>query len=635
MRAVPKRKNLPPVRRACAFLLTFALSASAAAPPSAPDLAELSLEQLSNIVVTSASRHEEKLIDAPASIYVITAEDIRRSGATSIPEALRLAPNLQVARADNNQYAISARGFNNVLADKMLVLIDGRTVYSPLFSGVFWEAQDTMMADIERIEVISGPAATLWGANGVNGVISIRTFPASRTTGGIAELVGGNRENGVEARFGAAAGDHGDYRVYAKYFDRGHLDLQTGPAIRDGSRRAATGFRTDWSRGEDQATFQGDAYWGDIDQLPAARSISGGNLLGRWRRDLGSGSDLTLQAYYDRTDRDHPGQFKEALDTGDIELQHAFIPASGHRLIWGGGYRLARDRVENTASQAFIPPSRALHWGNVFAQDEIALAPSLELTLGAKVETNVYTGSEWLPNVRFAWRPGPDDLVWGALSRAVRAPSRIDRDVFFPGAPPFLLVGNDTFASEIAKVAELGYRTQLSAGISLSATVYHQSYPNLRSIEPTSAGLVFANGIEEDSTGIEAWGSWRVTPAWRLTGGFTAISRNRRVIPGHVDLGGLAALGDDPRDTAMLRSAWDLPHGIELDVAARHSASLPGGPTPAYTVYDGRIGWRLTPRADLALIVQNLFDKDYAEWGAPANRARLRRDAFAKLTWKF
>src|SRR5690242_4125888 len=272
MRPARNKKSLPRrvVALAAAALWPLVAHAIAPTPAATPDITELSLEQLTNVVVTSVSRREERLVDAPASIFVISAEDIRRSGATSLPEALRLAPNLQVARADNNQYAISARGYNNVLANKMLVLIDGRTVYTPLFSGVFWEAQDTMIADIERIEVISGPAATLWGANGVNGVINIRTFSASRTQGAYVAGVAGNRETGAEARYGARAGG-GAWRMYAKYFDRDHLDLTTGGPIRDESRRAATGFRTDWESGIDASTVQGDAYWGDIDQAPADR----------------------------------------------------------------------------------------------------------------------------------------------------------------------------------------------------------------------------------------------------------------------------------------------------------------------------------------------------------------------------
>ena len=602
----------------------------------APDLAELTLEQLASITVTSASRREERLIEAPASIFVINAEDIRRSGATSIPEVLRLAPNLHVARADNNQYAISARGFNNTLANKMLVLIDGRTVYTPLFSGVFWEAQDTLLDDIERIEVISGPAATLWGANGVNGVISITTLPASRTHGGLFKAYGGTREAGVGARIGGALGGDGHYRLYAKYVDRDNLELATGAPIRDASKRAITGFRADWKRSGGGVTVQGDAYWGDIDQAPQPRSISGGNLLARWSHQLAPDSHIRLQAYYDHTDREHPGTFKEALDTFDVDIQHSFYPTRAHHVVWGGGYRHSRDRVDNSAANAFIPADRTLRWANLFAQDEIALRPDLQLTLGLKVETNIYTGTEWLPNVRLGWHPTADQLVWGALSRAVRAPSRIDRDLFIPGVPPHLLVANETFESEVARVVELGYRAQLSAELSLSATVFHHDYPNLRSVDLSPAlQPAFANTIEGKTSGVEAWASYRVTPKWRLSGGLVEIHHRRSVIPGQRDLGGLASLGTDPKRTALLRSTWDFSPRHGLDLALRHVGELGAGVVPAYTVLDARLGWRPRPGLEISFVVNNAFDRDYSEWGAaPGSRAVLERSFLVRAVWR-
>jgi iron complex outermembrane receptor protein len=617
-----------------ALLAAAPLAHAATILAQAPDIAELSLEQLASITVTTASRRAEALVDAPASIYVITAEDIRRSGANSIPELLRLAPNLQVARADNSQYAISARGFNNVLANKMLVLIDGRTVYTPLFSGVFWEAQDTFLEDIERIEVISGPAATLWGANGVNGVINIITRSSARTKGTLVAGVGGTRESGIGARFGADAFADGTYRVYAKYTDRDHFNLTSGAAIRDASRMLASGLRADWERAGQTFTLQGDGYSGDVDQAPAARSISGGNLLGRWTRSLEAGSGLQLQAYYDRTNRDHPGTFKEALDTFDVELQHTIGAIPGHRLIWGAGYRLSRDRVQNSVSQAFVPADRTLRWGNVFAQDEIALLERLELTLGLKLETNIYTGTEYLPNARLAWHPSPQHLVWAAYSRAVRAPSRIDRDVFFPGVPPFLLVSNTTFESEIARIVEVGYRAHPAPALSFSATAFHHDYPNLRSVGLSPAGPVFANGIEGRVQGVEAWGVYQATPAWRLTGGLVTIHERLRVAPGKVDFGGLASLGNDPNHIALLRSAWDITSRHQLDLALRHAGALKNPVVPSYTVLDARFGWRVTEGLELSLAVQNAFNRDYSEWGVPNNRAMVERAVFLKAVLK-
>src|SRR5688572_28073957 len=297
-----QKKNLPTTALLAAAVAFSALGADAATKIAAADLADLDLEQLTRISVTSVSRRAEPLIEAAASLYVITQDDIRRSGATSIPEALRLAPNLHDARADTNQYAITARGFNNTLANKMLVLIDGRTVYTPLFSGVFWESQDVVLADIERIEVISGPGATLWGANAVNGVINITTFPAGRTQGQHAYVGGGNLEQGAEIRHGGGLGGDGRFRVYAKYFERDARMTADGVDVGDNSQVFSGGGRADWGSGADAFTVQGDAYRGEVERSPE-RDFSGQNIVGRWTRTLAGGSTLRAQAYYDRTRR--------------------------------------------------------------------------------------------------------------------------------------------------------------------------------------------------------------------------------------------------------------------------------------------------------------------------------------------
>jgi iron complex outermembrane receptor protein len=497
------------------------------------DLADLSLEQLSNITVTSVSRREERVVAAPASIFVITAEDIRRSGANSIPEALRLAPNLQVARIDASQYGVSARGQNTTTTNKMLVLIDGRTVYTPLYSGVFWDAQDVMLEDVERIEVISGPAATLWGSNGVNGVINITTLSAGRTQGSLFSGTAGDMEKGVAARHGGTLGGDGRYRFYAKYFDRDSHDLASGASLRDDATMAQAGFRMDWERPAGSTTFQGDVYSGDIGNLGGARDVSGMNILGRWQHKLGEDSSLRLQAYYDRTERDQPNVFGEKLDQLDIDFQHISKPIRGHLLVWGGGYRQARDDIRNSATVAFIPAKKTLRWSNVFAQDEIAIANNLSLTLGLKAEDDPYTGYEWLPNARIGWQPATDQLLWSALSRAVRAPSRIDRELFSPAAPPYVaLAGGPNFQSEIANVLEIGYRAQVSATASFSVTAFHHRFPNLRNIESSPAGPVIANGVEGRTTGVEGWGTYRVSSAWRLFGGFLVLNQSLKVKPG-------------------------------------------------------------------------------------------------------
>lgn len=591
-------------------------------------LPDLSLEQLANITVTSASRRVESLVEAPASLYVITADDIRRSGALTIPEALRLAPNLHVARADANQYVVAARGFSDILTNKLLVLIDGRAVYTPLFSGVFWEAQDTFLPDVDRIEVISGPGATLWGANAVNGVINVITKKASSTPGTYLRAVAGTQDAIAGFRHGGPLGADGAFRVHLKYLERDGFDAATGP-IGDDSRQWSGGFRADWGRGPQEITLQGDAYRGEVDAGPM-REFSGASLRARFARQLERGSQFYVQAYYDRTYRRHEASFEETLDTVDLEMQHSTRPHERHLLVWGGGYRASRDDVTNSAAQAFTPEDRRLHWANAFVQDEIALAPGLSATLGLKVERNPFTGSEWLPNVRMSWLPSRSSLVWGALSRAVRAPSRIDREVNFPGVAPFLLNASGTFDSETANVAELGYRTQASERVSFAATLYHHDYPNLRSVGPANGVAAFRNDIEGRVSGIESWGTWRVNPRWRFTGGFVLQEFERKVKPGAVDLGGATLLGNSPERMATLRASWSPVPSVDLDVSARHVGKLQAV-VPAYSTADLRAAWRPIPNLEISGVVRNAFDREHFEW---QNRGIAERSFLIHLRWQ-
>jgi iron complex outermembrane receptor protein len=627
-----------PAGRRTRVLLLAALCAAAegrGANLETRDLTELSLEQLSSIIVTSVSRRQERLADAPASVFVITADDIRRAGATSIPEALRLAPTLDVARADANQYAISARGFNDVLANKMLVLIDGRTVYTPLFSGVFWEAQDVLMEDVERIEVISGPGATLWGANAVNGVINVITRSAKDTQGTLVSAGIGNTQGGAAARHGGALGRDGSYRVYAKYEDLAASNLANGQDVRDASKRYQAGFRTDLAHGVDAFTLQGDAYHGEIDQSPAPRHIDGGNVLGRWTRSFDADRALTAQAYFDFTRRDHPQSFHEDLSTLDAEVQYAFAPHPAHRVLVGAGLREAWDSVTNSASQAFLPADRSLHWAHVFAQDEIALASTVTLTLGAKLETNVYTGSEVLPNARIAWRIAHDRLLWAALSRAVRAPSRIDRDFYVPGNPPFVITGNDTFRSEIADVAEVGYRSQPNERLSYSLTVFHERYDRLRSYEPVPPNPTWGNLAEGRNTGVEGWATVRIAPSWRIIAGGVAMHERLDLKPDSHDPGlGIPSLGNDPSAWWSVRSSLDVTARHELDVVLRHVGARPNPAVPAYTTLDLRVGWKVRPGLELSVVGQNLADGSHAEWGVAGNRVEFGPSVFLKVLWQ-
>lgn len=621
-------------------LLTAVLTAPGAhaVDPPSREFADLSLEELSSIDVTSVSKKSERLSDAAASIFVITGEDIRRAGVTSLPEALRLAPNLQVSRVDASDYAISARGFNSTAGNKLLVLIDGRSVYTPLFSGVFWDVQDVLLEDVERIEVISGPGATLWGANAVNGVINVITRSARDTQGGFVAPGAGNLEAGAAARYGAELDSGGHLRVYGKYFDRQNTERANGSEVRDDWDKGQVGFRADWGGGSDSFTLQGDAYDGKLEQESQNTvDIAGMNLLARWSRTFADGSSLRLQGYYDRTERDIPGSFAEDLDILDVEFQHSIRPLVGHEVVWGGGYRYANDSVENRGI-SFIPAERSLRWANLFVQDGIALRDNLQLTLGAKVEHNVYTGYEFLPSARIAWKPAPERLIWSAASRAVRAPSRIDRDFFVPANPPSpQIAGGPDFRSEVSNTFELGYRAQPTSTISYSVTAFHSIHDHIRSVEQAAVGFVIDNKIEGKTSGVEAWGSYQAARAWRLSGGVVLLRQRLELKPDSTSISpfGVRTEGNDPKHRWMLRSLYELTERHELDIIVRHVGELPDPVVPAYTAVDARFGWKANRNLELSLTLQNIFDPSHPEFGAPATRSELERSAYGKLLWRF
>jgi iron complex outermembrane receptor protein len=624
------------------FSALFCLHGHAATPPTR-DLADLSLEELANIEVTSVSKSAEPLADAPASIFVITNDDIRRAGVRTLAEALRLAPNLQVARTSANSYAISARGFNNSIGNKLLVLIDGRTVYTPLFSGVFWDQQDVMLEDVERIEVISGPGATLWGANAVNGVINVITRSSRDTQGALAAVGAGNLDQGVALRYGGKLGEDGTVRIYGKGRDLQNTKRADGSAVPDGWDNGQVGFRADWNGSRRSFTVQGDAYRGRSEDRPLGGPIevSGANLLARWNERFSSGSDIRLQAYYDRSERQDRIGFQGDVDTFDIDFQHG-IPLGRHKLLWGAGYRRAHDNVPDTIPTPFVirfvPSSRTLDWQNVFAQDEIRLTDSLDFTVGLKLESNDYTGWETLPSARLAWKPSRNRLVWGAVSRAVRAPARLDRDFFlvFPPLNFSFINGGPNFVSEIANVYEIGYRAQPSPALSYSITGFHTRYDRLRSGMPAPA--VIENRIEGFSNGVEAWATFQATRTWRLSGGLSTLHQHLGLEQGSRDPTGPIALGNDPDHQWMLRSSWNIASNQELDVIARRVGSVPlqapAPPVPAYTAVDLRWGWKVSREVELSLTLQNLFDPEHPEFNAAPGRSEFERGAFLKLLWR-
>lgn len=616
-------------------------------------LTELSLEELGDIEVTSVSRRAERLSEAPASVFVITAEDIRRSGATSLPEALRLAPSLHVARLSASYHAVGSRGFNSNTANKLLVLIDGRSVYTPLFGGVFWDAQQLPMQEVERIEVISGPAGTLWGVNAVNGVINVITRSAAQAPQG-AELAleAGNRERGFMLRQGVTLGDARarPLQLWARHVRYEGTRTAAGEAAGDTGTLAQLGARSDWESGRDRAMVQAQLYRGRREPpIPGAVEIpgtpievgrtlyDGGHLLARWERQLGDGSTLSAQGYWDHTER-HLG-FRETLDTLDLQLQHALRPSARQAVVWGLQLRQDRDRM--VEGRAVVLPEREHRFSySLFAQDELTLREGLRLTLGARAEHNGYTGMELLPSARLAWRAAPGQLVWGALSRTVRSPTRLDRGLLNPGLPPSAeapggiptVRGSPDFRSEVARVAELGWRGQPWGGTSASATVFHADYERLRSLELRGPELVFGNGLEGSVSGLELWGSWQARPGWRLHGGFSRLWQNLRVRPGSLDVGSVARTeGANPARQWILRSQLDLPRRAEFDLMLRGVSALADPAVPAYVALDLRLGWRPNPRVEWSLLLQNALDRGHGEFGNVRTRTEVGRAAYLQL----
>jgi iron complex outermembrane receptor protein len=549
-------------------------------------------------------------------VFVISGEDIRRSGARTIPEALRLAPNLEVARSGASGYAITARGFNQSLANKLLVLIDGRTVYTPLFAGVFWEAQDVLLEDIDRIEVISGPGGTLWGTNAVNGVINILTKNAARTQNVLVTTGAGQEAAEIAARYGGST-QGAFYRAYAKADRVENTWLSNGRALPDGSRRKQAGFRTDWAKGTDQFTVQGDSYQ---DKGEQPQVLDGLNLLGRWSRTLSNEGSLMVQAYYDQTSRE-----QQVLKTVDVEASHT-RRLGPHLLLMGAGLRQYRDRIENSAALAVIPAEKNLTTAQVFLQDEITLRSELTLSAGLKLERNDYTGTEPLPSVRLGWGVSERHFAWAAWSRAVRSPSRFDRELFLPGTSPYLLAGGPNFESEVSNVYEVGYRGQPSPVVSWSATAFYDDYRNLRSVSPAAGAAQVTNNRSAYTAGIEGWGTFRVLETWRLQAGYTRLHTRLGLEPGTVDLQPLSNIASDPEQWWTLRSSHDLGANWEFDLMIRHVGTIENRGVPAYTATDARAGWRVASNVELSLLLRNLFDRRHIEWGPGS--AEFRRTFF-------
>ncbi|HEU5260213.1 MAG TPA: TonB-dependent receptor [Gemmatimonadales bacterium] len=609
---------------------------------SAEALKKLSIEQLMSLEVTSVSKRPERLSQTASAIQVITREDIRRSGASRLAEALRLATNLQVAQVDSRQWAISARGFNSTTANKLLVLIDGRTVYTPLFSGVFWDVQEVPLADIDRIEVISGPGAALWGANAVNGVINVITRDAKNTQGLVLSGGGGTELRGFgTTRYGGALGSNVRYRIYGRGVARDPTALPSGQDAPDDWHLGQGGFRVDWDASTiSRVTLQGDLYDGRIAQPSAADiAVSGGNVMAKWSRTISETSTLAAQLYYDRTHRDMPGTFGEDLDVYDVELQHRLPLGARHDVVWGLGYRLINDRVANSPGLAFLPAHVARDWFTGFVQDEIALVPNrLHATLGTKIEHNDYTGFEIQPSGRVNWRLTPSGTLWAGVSRALRTPSRIDRELFAPAQPPYILAGGPDFDSEEELAYELGYRHQRGV-LALSVATFYSRYHGLRSLEqvnpPAAFPMAIGNGQDGESFGAELTADYWLTNRWRVRAGYTELRVHIWPNPGSTDTSRGAAESRTPDRQLFLHSSVDLPAHLRLDAGFRDVGEIANQQVPAYAELNARLTWQPTAKLALSVVGQNLLHRRHAEFGAAATRREIERGVYGLVEWRF
>ncbi|SPF38466.1 TonB-dependent receptor, plug [Candidatus Sulfopaludibacter sp. SbA4] len=637
-------------------------------------LKNLSLEDLSQIEVTTPSKEPTKASQTPAAIFVITGEDIRRSGATSIPEALRLAPGVEVARIDSNKWSIGIRGFGSRLTRSVLVLIDGRTVFTPLFDGTYWEVQDTMMEDIDRIEVIRGPGGTIWGPNAVNGVINIITKEARDTRGTLVSAGGGNEDQGfLNARYGGGNGNDLNYRVYAKAFTRSPEFHPDGRNF-DDWRAAQGGFRIDWSKDQrDTVTIQGDAYdesAGESVQavsytqpysqiVDANAALSGANIMGHWRRVLNDHNDIQVQVYYDRTNRHEPN-FGEIRNTFDIDfLQRIRLPAR-HQISWGLGARVGPVRdIEVVSGLTFTPSKRTDSLFTAFVQDEIGLVDHrLSLTLGTKFLHTNFTGHGLEPSARLMWTPSGKQTVWAAFTHALRTPSDSEENFNLsgyvgtaPNGTPYFarFNANTNFAPEQLNGYELGYRQLLTPKLYVDVAGFYNHYHDLFSEDITGPTFLettpapthlllpaqFRNGLLGFTKGVEIAPEWRATNFWRLRGSYSYLHMDIEPAPHSGDVGTAPGIeGSSPQHQVAVQSAVDLSKSLQLDLGYRYVSALPGQKVPAYSTGDARFGWRIGRQFELSFVGRNLLQPSHAESGGdPGPLVGIKRSAYVRLTW--
>ena len=634
------------MRQTCAPFLLLLLLARAAAAQSQSQLEELkrlSIEELAETDITGSGRRPEQLDHVASAVSVITSDDLRRYGVMNLPQALRLADTMHVAQVAGPGYAISLRGFNITTANKLLVMIDGRTVYSPVFAGVFWEAQDLVIADIDRIEVVRGPGGTLWGANAVNGVIHVITKNAADTRGTFANAALGTNTLGPFAvRHGGRFGAAGSYRVYAKVREEdGSTLLSSGSSAGNDHRFGQVGFRIESERRESSfAVLQGDLFSGETGLSDdRAIALKGGNLLARWTSRAPSGAETTVQAYYDRFYRRVPVQYRGSLHTFDLDAQQQ-RRLGRHHIVFGGGYRQYRgDDLGDGPGFFFEPQKRVSHRSNVFAQAELALQPELFLTLGSKLEHNEFTGVELDPTVALRWTRRAQTL-WTTVSKAVRVPTRFDTDlrIRIPNSTALALTGTADFRSESVIAYEVGYRTRIREVVSLDVAAFNNRYDDLRSQEfPTQPGVPvrLMNMLNATTRGVEVSSKAQLASWWQIGGAYTYFWRAFAFDPGSTDRTGGASEANDPQQLVKLRSYISPMPRVEFDLFFRYVGALRTPAVEEYAELDGRLGYRVRPGWEVALIGTNLLSKHHLEFLAGTPPQVFERAVTLRSTWRF
>jgi iron complex outermembrane recepter protein len=648
--------------------------------PTSPqtDLTQLSIENLMNVEVTSVSKKEQKLSRVASAVFVITAEDIRRSGAGNIPDLLRMVPGLQVAQISSSTWAITARGFDGQYSNKLLVLVDGRTVYSPIFSGTFWDALRPPLDDIERIEVIRGPGATVWGANAVNGVINITTKKASDTKGGLLTGGGGTSEAGFgTAQYGGEIGKAASYRVYSGGFNQGHSPNLAGQDGGDDWHDVQEGFRVDAKASQkDTLTIEGDAYDGNAgEQVASIISISpptngilslrdhfsGWDVVSRWDHIASAHAETSLQVNFDHSDRGD-GTYGTGLTTLGIEFVNHIGWGERHDIVWGLGYGLTSDKLATTFRIAFTPADQTRQLFSSFVQDEITLLPDrLYLTAGVKLEHNDFTGFGFEPSVRVAWSASERTMFWVAVSRALRTPSQSDWDIrvnesVFPGPNNIPVVvsilGSPTRLDEHLNAFEAGYRTEITKRISLDGTAFFNHYDNLVSVEPGTPFLEtvpgplhlvvpndLANSLYGETHGLELSLNTKVTKRWTLSSGYSFLTMHLHEDATSQDTTTIQGTqGGFPSHQAQLRSHVDLGEHWQWNAAAYFVGRLPAPAVPSYTRLDTNVVWQPSPRFSISLVGQNLLKDHHLEYVGPDQTEQsslIKRSVYAKFTWQF